>query len=412
MLTTEESKSNSDISSYNKGENIQDIDSEDNSSTFEESINTFDELDLKENLLRGIYGYGFEKPSPIQQRAIKPTLTGRDVIAQAQSGTGKTATFAISALQIIDRNFLQCQSIILAPTRDLAQQIHEVVSAIGINMGLKILACVGGTTENLDLKALREGVHIVIGTPGRIISMITKQALRTESVKLFVLDEADVMLGRGFKDQIYEIFQHMPEDVQSLIVSATIPPEVLEVSRRFMRDPLKILVKKEALTLQGIRQFYIAMAREEWKFNVLCDLYGTLSITQSIIFCNTRRRVEWLAEKMRSNDYTVSAIHGDLEQRDRESILRQFRSGSSRVLISTDILARGIDVQQVSLVINYDLPLDIENYLHRIGRSGRHGRKGVSINFVTRNDMQTMRDIETYYSTQVKEMPENIADLI
>jgi translation initiation factor 4A len=227
-----------------------------------------------------------------------------------------------------------------------------------------------------------------------------------------VLDEADEMLSRGFKEQIYDVFKFMPESVQCTIFSATMPLEVLEVTTKFMRDPIRILVKRDELTLEGIKQFYITIEKEEWKLETLCDLYATLTITQAIIYCNTRRKVDWLTEQMQSRDFTVSSMHGDMDQKERELIMREFRSGSSRVLITTDLLARGIDVQQVSLVINYDLPTNRENYIHRIGRSGRFGRKGVSINFITQGDVRYLRDIETFYNTQIEEMPSNVVDLI
>jgi translation initiation factor 4A len=279
-------------------------------------------------------------------------------------------------------------------------------------MNIKIHACVGGTAVRDDVKTLQDGVHIVVGTPGRVYDMIQRRALNLQYVELFVLDEADEMLSRGFKDQIYDVFKFMPELVQVTIFSATMPLEVLEVTSKFMREPVRILVKRDELTLEGIKQFYIAIEREEWKLETLCDLYATLTITQAIIYCNTRRKVDWLTEQMTQRDFTVSSMHGDMDQRERDTIMRAFRSGSSRVLITTDLLARGIDVQQVSLVINYDLPTNRENYIHRIGRSGRFGRKGVSINFVTQGDARFLRDIEDFYQTQIDEMPSNVADLL
>jgi translation initiation factor 4A len=242
--------------------------------------------------------------------------------------------------------------------------------------------------------------------------MINRRALALDNVKMFVLDEADEMLSMGFKDQIYDIFKFLPEKVQVCLFSATLPSECLEVTARFMRDPVRILVKRDALTLEGIKQFFVAVEKEEWKLDTLCDLYETLTITQAIIYCNTRRKVDWLTEKMQERDFTVSAMHGDMDQRERDLIMREFRSGSSRVLITTDLLARGIDVQQVSLVINYDLPTNRENYIHRIGRSGRFGRKGVAINFLATGDVRYLRDIEQHYDTQIDEMPSNVADLL
>ena len=389
-----------------------DVDGNDIETNWDESVETFDALELNENLLRGIYAYGFEKPSAIQQRGILPVLKGHDTIAQAQSGTGKTATFAISILQQVNIEVRECQALALAPTRELAAQIQKVIIALGDYMNCKVHACVGGTAVREDIRQLQDGVHVVVGTPGRVYDMINRRALRLDSVKMFVLDEADEMLSRGFKDQIYDVFKFLPEKVQVCLFSATMPMDCLEITQRFMRDPVRILVKRDELTLEGIKQFFVAVEREEWKLDTLCDLYETLTITQAIIYCNTRRKVDWLTEKMQERDFTVSAMHGDMDQRERDLIMREFRSGSSRVLITTDLLARGIDVQQVSLVINYDLPTNRENYIHRIGRSGRFGRKGVAINFLATGDVRYLRDIEQFYNTQIEEMPMNVADLI
>lgn len=376
------------------------------------AVDSFDDLDLDENLLRGIYSYGFEKPSAIQQRGIKPLLDGRDTIGQAQSGTGKTATFVIGCLQRIEYRITHCQALILAPTRELAQQIQKVGVALGDYLKIRCHSCIGGTSVREDIEKLKDGQQLVVGTPGRVFDMLSKRHFNLEKLKAFVLDEADEMLSRGFKDQIYDIFKCLPPDVQVCLFSATMPPDILELTGKFMRDPVRILVKKDELTLEGIRQFYIAIEKEEWKLDTLCDLYETLTITQAIIYCNTRRKVDFLKDQMEKRDFTVSTMHAELDQKERDLIMREFRSGSSRVLISTDLLARGIDVQQVSLVINYDLPSNLENYLHRIGRSGRFGRKGVAINMVTNQDVRAMKDIEKYYHTQIEEMPMNIADLI
>merc|ERR1712216_444850 len=375
-------------------------------------VDSFDDLDLQEGLLRGIYSYGFEKPSAIQQRAIRPVIDGRDTIGQAQSGTGKTATFVIGCLQRINFDTRSCQSLILAPTRELANQIHKVVQALGDYLKVKCHVCIGGTSVRDDIDSLRDGQHVVVGTPGRVYDMISKRHLRIDDLLTFVLDEADEMLSRGFKDQIYDIFKTLPPNVQVCLFSCTMPPEILDMMAKFMRDAVRILAKKDELTVVGVQQFYVAIEKEEWKLDTLCDLYETLTITQAIIYCNTRRKVDYLADQMTKRDFTVSTMHAELDQKERDLIMREFRSGSSRVLISTDLLARGIDVQQVSLVINFDLPQNMENYLHRIGRSGRFGRKGVAINFVTNNDVRLMKDIEKYYHTQIEEMPMDIADMI
>ena len=377
------------------------------------SYESFDDMGLTDDLLRGIYAYGFEKPSVIQQKAIKAMTLKKDIIAQAQSGTGKTGTFSIGSLQMLNLGDNYCQTLILSPTRELVNQTLKVIESLGDFMNVKVHACVGGTMIKDDVRILSKGVHIVVGTPGRVYDMINRQALKLENLKNVILDEADEMLSRGFKDQIYDIFKFIPEEAQVCLFSATLPLETLEMTTKFMKpDAIKILVKREELTLEGIKQFYIAVDKEEWKLDTLCDLYETLTITQAIIYCNTRRKVDWLTDQMSQKDFTVSSMHGDMDQIERNVIMREFKSGSSRVLITTDLLARGIDVQQVSLVINFDLPLDRENYIHRIGRSGRFGRKGVAINFLTQRDVPCMRDIEQFYNTQIEEMPMNVADLI
>jgi len=348
----------------------------------------------------------------LQQRAILPITSGRDVIAQAQSGTGKTATFSISILQAIETQNKETQALVLSPTRELAQQIQKVLYALGSSMSVEVHACIGGKSVGEDIKRLDNGVQVVSGTPGRVFDMIRRKHLRTQNIKMLVLDEADEMLGRGFKEQIYDVYRYLPPLVQCVLVSATLPREVLEMTRKFMNEPVRILVKRDELTLEGIKQFFVAVEKEEWKFDTLCDLYDTLTITQAVIFCNTRRKVEWLAEKMQKANFTVIAMHGEMPQEEREEVMKKFRGGEFRVLITTDVWARGLDVSQVSLVINYDLPNNRELYIHRIGRSGRFGRKGVAINFVKNDDVRILRDIEQFYSTQIDEMPMSVADLI
>mmetsp|Transcript_1947 Transcript_1947/g.3345 ORF Transcript_1947/g.3345 Transcript_1947/m.3345 type:complete len:402 (+) Transcript_1947:122-1327(+) len=375
-------------------------------------ISTFDAMGLREELLRGLYAYGFEKPSAIQQRAVVPILQKRDVIAQAQSGTGKTSLIALTLCQLIDTQVREIQALVLSPTRELATQTEKVMLAVGDFMNIQAHCCIGGKSIGEDIRKLEYGVHAVSGTPGRVFDMIKRRSLRTRSINVLVLDEADEMLSKGFKEQIYDVYRYLPPETQVVLVSATLPNEVLEMTAKFMTDPMRILVKRDELTLEGIRQFFVAVEREEWKFDTLCDLYDTLTITQAVIFCNTKRKVDWLTEKMRQNNFTVSSMHGDMPQKEREAIMVEFRSGTTRVLITTDVWARGLDVQQVSLVINYDLPNNRELYIHRIGRSGRYGRKGVAINFVRNDDIRILRDIEQYYSTQIDEMPMNVADLI
>ncbi|ACI65834.1 predicted protein [Phaeodactylum tricornutum CCAP 1055/1] len=370
-------------------------------------------MQLKPDLLKGIYAYGFEKPSAIQQRAIRPIIRGRDVIAQSQSGTGKTAVFSVSSLQLLQENSRECQVLILSPTRELAEQTQKVVQALGDFMNVHCHACIGGKSLGQDLNALEKGgIQIISGTPGRVFDLIRRNALSPNHLKAMILDEADEMLNRGFKEQIYDIYRFLPASTQVVLMSATLPASVLDMTRKFMNDPIRILVRRDELTLEGIRQFFINVEKEEWKFDTLCDLYDTLTITQAVIFCNTKQKVDWLAGKMKDKNFTVSAMHGDMDQGARDAVMEEFRSGSSRVLIATDLWGRGIDVQQVSLVICYDLPTNRELYIHRIGRSGRFGRKGIAINFVREEDTRLLRDIEQFYSTQIEEMPTNVGDLL
>lgn len=374
---------------------------------------TFDAMNLKPDLLRGIYAYGFEKPSAIQQRAIRPIVRGRDVIAQSQSGTGETAVFSIASLQLLDETSRNVQVLILSPTRELAEQTQRIVQALGDFLNVKSLACIGGKSLGHNLKELEKGsVQVVSGTPGRVFDLIRRNGLSTANLKAMILDEADEMLNRGFKEQIYDIYRFLPPSTQVVLMSATLPKSVLDITKKFMNDLVRILVKRDELTLEGIKQFFIAVEKEEWKFDTLCDLYDTLTITQAVIFCNTRSKVDWLADKMKEKHFTVSAMHGDMDQETRDAVMEEFRSGSSRVLITTDLWGRGIDVQQIRLVICYDLSTNRENYIHRIGRSGRFGRKGVAINFVRTEDVRLLRDIEQFYSTQIDEMPLNVSDLI
>ncbi|KAM3177316.1 translation initiation factor eIF4A [Hymenolepis weldensis] len=377
-----------------------------------DAVGSFDDLGLKDEVLRGIYQYGFERPSAIQQRAILPCLLGRDVIAQAQSGTGKTATFTISILQRIDPTVSQCQALVLAPTRELAKQIQTVIQRIGQNLEINCHLCIGGTILSDDINVLCRGAHVVVGTPGRVLDMMNRRYLCTDRIIMFVLDEADEMLSRGFEDQIKEIYGHLPDFSQIVLLSATMPPEIFGIINQMIKDPVKILVKKEDLTLDGIRQFFVNVQSEQYKFDTLMDLYKLMDLGQVVIFVNTVKKAIYLADSLVLKDFQVSCIHGDMKQCERDAIMSQFRGGSTRVLVSTDVLARGIDVQQVSLVLNYDVPTRREVYIHRIGRSGRFGRKGVAINFVTEEDKATIDQLAKYYSTSIMEMPSNIMDLL
>jgi len=382
----------------------------------EMTFNSWDDeeiIPLKTNLLRGIYAYGFENPSPIQKKAIIPLIKRRDVIAQAQSGTGKTGAFVVGSLQILDEKLDEAQILVLAHTRELARQIFSVVAALGNQMGMRHQLLVGGTSTEEDREKLeRNRPQIIIGCPGRVHDMIRRKYLSTKKISLMILDEADELLSHGFKDQIYKIFQFMNNDIQIGLFSATMPAELNTLTTKFLRHPVKILIKKEMLTLQGIQQFFVNLENDEHKYTTLKDLFGTLSVSQAIIYCNSIRRVDDLYEAMKHDEFPVERLHGSLDESERKAIYETFKSGGCRVLIATDLIARGIDIQQVSIVINFDIPKNVHTYLHRIGRSGRWGRKGVGINFITRRDVQKMKEIEEFYSTQVKEFPVNYKDLI
>lgn len=376
------------------------------------SWDKFKELQENTNLLRGIYSYGLEKPSPIQSKAIKPLMDGRDLIAQAQSGTGKTGCFTIGTLYRVDPTKQIVQAMILAPTRELSRQIGSVVSAISEQMkGLNVEILVGGTSTDQDKEKLSiNKPQIIVGCPGRVHDMIRRKFIDPRGIKLIVLDEADEMLSYGFKEQVYNIFQYLPSDVQVGLFSATMPPELHSLSEKFMRNPIKILVKSEMLTLEGIAQYYVALDDDSDKYEALKDLYGQISMSQCIIYCNNVKKVSDLHEAMVADGYPVCCIHSGMDKEQRYQSYKEFINGSFRVLISSDVTARGIDVQQVSTVINFDVPRSVHTYLHRIGRSGRWGRKGVGINFVSKREFRKLKDIENYYQTQIRELPASFCD--
>jgi len=376
-------------------------------------VNDFDKMKLKDKLLRGIYAYGFQKPSLIQSRAIIPITEGKDIVAQSQSGTGKTGTFVISSLQRIDENISGCQCIIISPTRELAYQILNVMKHIGQYTKIEGVLCVGGTKlEECKKRLSVKKPYIAIGTPGRIIDVITRRWLRVEKLKMMVLDEADEMLRRSFKEQIRTIIQQIPKETQICLFSATMPKEVLEITEHFLQNPIFTLIEKENLTLDGITQFYINVGVERYKFDTLCDIYKIISMGQSMIYVNSKNTAKWLQEQLQLEHFTVSVIHSDMKSSERTEIMKDFRKGKTRILLSTDLLARGIDIQEVSIVINYNLPYDRECYIHRIGRSGRFGRKGVAINLVTNRTMRFIDDLSNYYKTTIEPMPENISSFL
>jgi len=367
-------------------------------------VTDFDDMNLRPALLRGVYGYGYERPSVIQQRAIIPLAKGYDLIAQSQSGTGKTGAFTIGLLERVDPSSPRVQALVLEPTRELAAQTAFVIDSIAMHMDIVVHAAVGGTAVHKDAAVLKKGAHVISGTPGRVKDLIRRGLLSLEDLKLIVLDEADEMLSKGFLDDIKDLVSLLPKETQVGLFSATLPPDVLEVTNNFMRDPVRITMKKEDLTLEGIRQFYVDCGREEYKLDTLIDIYDRLSVSQSVVFVNTRRKVDWLAHELDQRDFTVACIHSDLAPDQRSTVMEHFRLGRSRILIATDLVARGIDVGGVGFVINYDVSKNFENYIHRIGRSGRFGRKGLAINFVVRSEYGLLRDLAAFYNTEIPEL--------
>lgn len=374
-------------------------------------ITDWDELELEPNLLRGIFAYGFEKPSPIQRKAILPIVKGRDVIAQAQSGTGKTATFSIGALQRLQLNEHATQVLVLSPTRELASQTAKVISSLAAFLpGFRIQTAFGGASMDEDRGggsrfSNKQAPHVVCGCPGRVYDMMRREKLSTKHIKMVVLDEADEMLSAGFKEQVYNIFQYLNSDTQVCLVSATLPESIQHIVSKIMRNPVRICVKREQLTLEGIQQYFVAVDDDQQKYSALKDLYSFLNMSQTIIYCNSIKRVQDLYEAMLGDGFPVCCIHSNMDKGERDKAFDDFRSGASRVLISSNVTARGIDIQQVSVVINFDLSKCVNTYLHRIGRSGRWGRKGVGINFITRRDVPLLQRIEEHYSTQIQELP-------
>ena len=374
-------------------------------------IKNWEDLDLKLSLLRSIYAFGYENPSPIQQKAIIPIIKKKDIIGQAQSGTGKTGAFVISALQLLDESKKETQAVILAPTRELAIQIYNVAKGLSIMMQeVTIQLLIGGNSTENDITNLKENTpHVIIGCPGRTHDMMKRKYINSRTIEIIILDEADEMLSSGFKEQVYNIFQFLPNEVQVALFSATIPYELGNLTDKFMRYPKKILIKNEQLSLEGIEQYYIALEDDGEKYERLKELYGSVSVNQCIIYCNSLRRVNDLYEAMKQDGFPVCCIHSGMDKDERRNNYNEFKIGKFRVLISSNVTARGIDIQQVSTVINFDIPKCVHTYLHRIGRSGRWGRQGVGINFITRRDYRNVKDIEQHYNHKFKELPGNFS---
>jgi hypothetical protein len=376
-------------------------------------IATWDELNLSNDLLRGIYAKGFEKPSHIQQKAIKPIIDGKDVIAQAQSGKGKTATFIIGSLANIDTSKNKSQILVLSPTRELTTQTSDIFKEIGqMITGLRIQTLFAGSSvDEISVFSDKKTPHIICGCPGRVFDMIRRGKINAKELKIVILDEADEMLSSCFKDQVYNIFQHFNNNIQVALFSATLPDNTYQIIDKIMRNPVKICVKPENLTLDGIRQFVIGIDDDRQKYQTLKDLFSFISVSQCIIYCNSVKRVIDLYDAMKEDDFPVCCIHSNMEKSVRDAAFHNFKYGKYRVLISSNVTARGIDIQQVSVVINFDLPKCVHTYLHRIGRSGRWGRKGVGINFISRRDVTKIKEIEQHYSCNIEEMPADLTFL-
>jgi translation initiation factor 4A len=370
---------------------------------------TFDEMNLNDTLIRGIYAYGFEQPSKIQQLSIVPMSHHTDILAQAQSGTGKTGAFTIGSLSVVDTTLKLPQVLVICPTRELSQQTERVAHALGSYMNLKVLSATGGNNLRNDIQSLKSGVQFIVGTPGRVFDLIRRGDLVLDHMKYVILDEADQMLENLFEEQVKAILNNkFPSTTRLALFSATMPQNVLEIAENYLNNPVRILLPQDEVTLDGIKQYYVHLEREDWKFPVLLDLYQQITVNQALIYVNKRQKAEWLAKQLSSQGFTLEFIHGDMEVTERKTRMEDFRSGTVRVLISTDLLARGIDVQQVSLVINYELPVQRENYVHRIGRSGRYGKKGVAINIISGDELNTLKEIESHYSTTINELPEDL----
>lgn len=376
-------------------------------------INSFEEMGLPDNLLRGIYGHGFEKPSAIQSKAIMPMIQGRDILAQAQSGTGKTGTFVIGSLYHVDTTLNKPQVLILTHVRELAEQIYNAARAFGAHMGIKALWAVGGNPLSKDIQTLEDGCHFVTGTPGRIYDLVNRGALDLSNIRYLVMDEADVMLEDLFYKQVMCILEKgFPSDVKVALFSATWSDKVIEMANKILQNPVRILMPPAKVKLEGIRQFYINLDRADHKFECICDLYKHLNITQAIIFCNKKQTADMLSEKMGAQGYPLTCLHGDLDKNERQRRMEMFKRGETRVLIATDIISRGIDIQTLSLVINYELPTNVASYIHRIGRAGRYGRKGTTINLLLPEEESMMKQLCDHYELNITPFPNDTSGLV
>ena len=372
----------------------------------------FEDMNLPEELLRGVYAVGFEKPSKIQQKGVVPMVQGRDILAQAQSGTGKTGTYTIGSLSHVNPKIAKPLVLVLVHTHELADQVYKFANSVGYPMRLKTLLAIGGNPVKDDIRVLEQGAQFIVGTPGRVLDLVTRNALDRTHIQWVIMDEADAMLEELFYKQITGILEKgFPQSTKVALLSATMPPHVVQVAEKILNNPVRILIPPSEVRLDGIQQFYVSLQREDHKFDCICDLYKNLNISQAVIFCNKKQKAEMLSEKMTAQGYPTSCIHGDLDKNERRRRMEDFIKGNTRVMVATDIIARGIDVQQLSLVINYELPTNRENYVHRIGRAGRYGRKGTTINLLLTEENTLMEDICNYYNMSVDVLPEDLSAL-
>ncbi|TCD65119.1 DExD/H-box ATP-dependent RNA helicase dhh1 [Steccherinum ochraceum] len=366
----------------------------------------FEDMQLRRELLMGIFEAGFERPSPIQEEAIPIALTKRDVLARAKNGTGKTAAFVIPSLQQIDINKRKIQALLLVPTRELALQTAQVCKILGKHMGLNVMVTTGGTTLKDDIMRLSEAVHVLVGTPGRILDLAGKNVADLSECPVFVMDEADKLLSPEFAPVMEQLLSYLPKDRQVMLFSATFPLIVKDFKDKHMESPYEINLMDE-LTLRGVTQYY-AYVEERQKVHCLNTLFSKLQINQSIIFCNSTNRVELLAKKVTELGYSCFYSHAKMLQSHRNRVFHDFRQGVCRNLVCSDLLTRGIDIQAVNVVINFDLPKNSETYLHRIGRSGRFGHLGLAINLVTYEDRFNLYKIEQELGTEIQPIPQII----
>lgn len=362
----------------------------------------FEELPISSDIKKAVADMGFEEPSPIQEKAIPQILDGKDVTGQAQTGTGKTAAFGIPAIEMIETDNKKLQAVILCPTRELAIQAAEEINKLAkYKEDLKVLAVYGGQPIDRQIKALKRGVQIIIGTPGRVIDHINRKTLKINDVKMVVLDEADEMLDMGFREDIETIIEGMPEERQTILFSATMPKPILDLSRKYQKNPELVKVVHKQLTVPNIEQKYLEV-KESAKLEVLSRLIDMCNPKLSVIFCNTKKRVDEVVGQLQSRGYFADGLHGDMKQPQRDRVMNKFRNGTIEILVATDVAARGIDVDDVEIVFNYDLPQDEEYYVHRIGRTGRAGRTGVAYTFVAGKAIRKLKDIERYTKTKIK----------